>query len=111
MEFLDIEIKHTTCLLSSQLKLCQFVNHQLTNKTVYTTIVHCSLYYNEWASDTVLLYIPYTAMSGHVVHLQDDQKVPEELKCTYCKLVLNDPVETSESGLRFCKECYHKTDK
>lgn len=45
------------------------------------------------------------------VLLQDDQELPEELKCTYCKLILNEPVETSETDLRFCGECYDKAVK
>ena len=50
----------------------------------------------------------YTAMSGHVICLQDDQQLAEELTCTYCQLVLNEPVEASESGLRFCDNCFDK---
>ena len=50
-------------------------------------------------------------MSGHVIHLQDDQTLPNELKCAYCELVLNDPMETSESELRFCAKCHDKASK
>ena len=56
--------------------------------------------------------ISYTVMSGHVIYLQDDdQKVPEELQCTYCGLVMNEPVETSETGLRFCDSCFDNAAK
>ena len=26
--------------------------------------------------------------------------------CTYCSLLLKDPVQTSETGKRYCKECF-----
>ena len=51
-------------------------------------------------------------MSGHVIYLQDDdQKIPKELQCTYCGLVLNEPVETSETELRFCGRCFDNAAK
>ena len=53
----------------------------------------------------------YTAMSGHVIYPQDDQQLAEELTCTYCQLVLNEPVEASESELRFCDSCFDKAVK
>ena len=45
-------------------------------------------------------------MPGHVIHPQDDQKVPQDLLCTFCGLVLNEPVETSETGLTLCAGCF-----
>ena len=50
-------------------------------------------------------------MPGHKVYLQDGGEIREGLKCCYCRLVLKDPVQTSESGLRLCKECYEKASK
>ena len=47
-------------------------------------------------------------MPGHKLTAQDGKEVRDELTCSYCKLVLKDPVQTSESGLRFCKECFDK---
>ena len=47
-------------------------------------------------------------MPGLKLHLQEGGEVRDELTCSYCKLVLRDPVQTSESGLRFCKECFSK---
>ena len=45
-------------------------------------------------------------MPGHKVVLQDDGEIREGLTCAYCKLVLKDPVQTSETGQRLCKECF-----
>ena len=47
-----------------------------------------------------------TTMPGHKVFLQDDGEIFEGLMCSYCKLLLNDAVQTSESGQRLCKECF-----
>ena len=46
-----------------------------------------------------------TTMPGYKVVVQDGE-IREELTCSYCKLLLKDPVQTSESGLRLCRECY-----
>ena len=45
------------------------------------------------------------------MYLQDGRDIHEKLKCSYCKLLLKDPVQTSESGLRFCRECFSKAIK
>ena len=45
-------------------------------------------------------------MSGYRVILQDGGAIWEGLICSYCKLVLKNPMQTTESGLRFCKECF-----
>ena len=48
----------------------------------------------------------YQTMPGYKVILQDDGEIREGLACLYCKLLLKDPVQTSESGQRLCKECF-----
>ena len=53
-----------------------------------------------------LIATALTEMPGYKVFLQDGGDIREELTCSYCKLVLKDPVQTSESGQRFCWECY-----
>ena len=50
-------------------------------------------------------------MPGYKVYLQDGGEIREGLTCCYCRLLLKDPVQTSESGLRLCKECYEKASK
>ena len=50
-------------------------------------------------------------MPGHRLHLQDGGEVGGELTCSYCKLVLKDPVQTNQTGQRFCKECFDKAMK
>ena len=45
-------------------------------------------------------------MPGHKVFLQDGGEIRDGLACSYCKLLLKDPVQTSESGQRLCKECF-----
>ncbi|XP_065899609.1 TNF receptor-associated factor 2-like isoform X1 [Dysidea avara] len=48
-------------------------------------------------------------MPGYQVCLQSssvDDRVREGLLCYYCRLVLKDPIQTSETGQRFCKECF-----
>ncbi|XP_065899595.1 TNF receptor-associated factor 2-like isoform X2 [Dysidea avara] len=44
-------------------------------------------------------------MPGHKLYLQCGE-VHEGLKCTYCRLVLKDPIQTSETGQRYCQECF-----
>ena len=50
-------------------------------------------------------------MPGYKVFLQDDRGIHEGLTCSYCKLVLKDPVQTSETGQRLCRECFNKATK
>ena len=50
-------------------------------------------------------------MPGYKVYLQDGGEIREELTCCHCKLVLNDPVQTRESGLRLCRGCYETNTK
>ena len=45
-------------------------------------------------------------MPGHKLYLQDEGDIHEGLKCSYCRLVLKDPIQTSETGQRYCKECF-----
>ena len=45
-------------------------------------------------------------MPGYKLSLQGKGEVHEGLKCSYCRLVLKDPIQTSETGQRYCKECY-----
>ena len=53
----------------------------------------------------------YITMQGHKVFLEDGGEICEKLTCFYCKLVLKDPVQTSESGLRLCRGCFEKAKK
>ena len=50
-------------------------------------------------------------MPGYKVYLRDGGDICEGLTCSYCKLLLKDPVQTSESGLRLCRECFEKAIK
>ena len=50
-------------------------------------------------------------MPGYKVYLQDGGEIREGLTCSYCKLLLKDPVQTSESGLRLCRGCYEIANK
>ena len=50
-------------------------------------------------------------MPGYKVFLEDGGEIREGLTCAYCKLVLKDPVQTSESGLRLCRGCFEKANR
>ena len=50
-------------------------------------------------------------MPGYKVFLQNGEEIREGLKCSYCKLTLKDPVQTSEIGQRLCRECFDKAIK
>ena len=50
-------------------------------------------------------------MPGHKVYLQDGGEISEGLTCCYCRLVLKDPMQTNESGLRLCRECFEEVSK
>ena len=50
-------------------------------------------------------------MPGYEVFLEDGGEIREGLTCFYCKLVLKDPVQTSESGLRLCRGCFEDAKK
>ena len=45
-------------------------------------------------------------MPGYKLHLQNSEEPREGVKCSYCRLILKDPVQTIESGQRYCRECY-----
>ena len=45
-------------------------------------------------------------MPGYKVCLVDNAALRDGLKCSYCTLLLKDPIQTTESGQRYCKECY-----
>ena len=45
-------------------------------------------------------------MPGYKVCLLNDESFREGLKCSFCSLLLRDPIQTSETGQRYCKECY-----
>ena len=45
------------------------------------------------------------------MYLQDGGEIHEGLICSYCKLLLKDPVQTSESGLRLCRGCFEEASK
>ena len=45
-------------------------------------------------------------MPGHQIYLLGGREVHEGLKCLYCRLVLKDPIQTSETGQRYCRECF-----
>ena len=50
-------------------------------------------------------------MPDYEVFLEDGGEIREGLTCAYCKLVLKDPVQTSESGLRLCRGCVEEAKK
>ena len=50
-------------------------------------------------------------MPGYKVYVRDGGEISEGLTCSYCKLLLKDPMQTSESGLRLCRECFDKAIK
>ena len=45
-------------------------------------------------------------MPGYKIHLQKSSEIREGIKCTYCRLVLRDPIQTRETGQRYCRECF-----
>ena len=45
-------------------------------------------------------------MPGYKLYLQEGGEVHEGLKCSHCRLVLKDPIQTSQTGQRYCKECF-----
>ena len=50
-------------------------------------------------------------MPGYKVYPQDGGDVRDGLTCSYCELMLKDAVQTTETGLRFCKGCFEKARK
>ena len=45
-------------------------------------------------------------MPEYKVYLQKNGEIREGLRCSYCRLVLRDPIQTSETGQRYCRECF-----
>ena len=50
-------------------------------------------------------------MSGYKLLMFLQEPVRTTFQCAYCKLVMRDPVQTSKTGIRFCKECYNKVPR
>ena len=50
-------------------------------------------------------------MPGYDLPLQDGVVLHNRLKCHYCQLVMKDPVQTKETGLIFCRECFNEAVK
>lgn len=46
-------------------------------------------------------------MPGYKIYVQENGgEIREGLKCFFCKLLLKDPVQSSETGQRYCKDCF-----
>jgi len=46
-------------------------------------------------------------MPGYKLFFEDGQEIERpDLTCCYCRLLLKDPIQTSQSGQRYCKECF-----
>ena len=50
-------------------------------------------------------------MPGYKPYLQNNEELREGVKCSYCRLILRDPVQTAESGQRYCRECFKEAVK
>ena len=51
-------------------------------------------------------------MPGYdVFPLQAGRMILERLKCRHCRLVMKDPVQTKETGLLYCRECFSEVVK
>ena len=50
-------------------------------------------------------------MPGYDIPLQDGVVLIDRLKCHHCQLVMKDPVQTKETGLIFCRECFDEALK
>ena len=51
------------------------------------------------------------AMPGYKLRLQNNEELREGVKCSYCRLILRDPVQTAETGQRYCRECVKEAVK
>ena len=47
-------------------------------------------------------------MPGYNIRMQHGG-IREGLRCFLCKLLLKDPVQASETGERYCTECFKET--
>ena len=45
-------------------------------------------------------------MPGYNLPLQDGVVIQDRLKCLHCQLIMKDPVQTRETGLLYCRECF-----
>ena len=45
-------------------------------------------------------------MPGYKLRLQKNEEPSEGIKCSYCRLIMRDPIQTAESGQRYCRECF-----
>ena len=45
-------------------------------------------------------------MPGYKLRLQNNEEPSEGIKCSYCRLIMRDPIQTTESGQRYCRECF-----
>ena len=45
-------------------------------------------------------------MPGYKLHLQSNGESREGVKCSYCRLILRDPIQTTNTGQRYCRECF-----
>ena len=51
-------------------------------------------------------------MPGYdILPLQDGATIQERLKCCHCRLVMRDPVQTKQTGLLYCRECFSEVVK
>ena len=51
-------------------------------------------------------------MPGYdILPLQDGATIQERLKCCHCRLVMSDPVQTKQTGLLYCRECFSEVVK
>ena len=45
-------------------------------------------------------------MPGYKLRLRNNEEPNEGIKCSYCRLIMRDPIQTAESGQRYCRECF-----
>ena len=45
-------------------------------------------------------------MPGYKLYLQNNEEPREGVKCSYCRLILRDPIQTTNTGQRYCRECF-----
>jgi len=50
-------------------------------------------------------------MPGHIIYPLDGGDVCGDLTCSYCKLMLRDPVQTTVTGHRLCRGCFDAAQK
>ena len=77
----------------------------------YCTVLLTKKQATYFTSDSIVgsrVYLKRRAMPGYRVYSQDGGEVRDGLTCSYCKLMLKDPVQTTETGKRFCKGCFEK---